>query len=261
MPMPLRGSLARVSDSLSASRVAAAILADVPAHLVADTLASEASRIAGAPVALYVPDIDGSCLRRLAGSSELPERLEFSGAIGPEIPEERFGELEQAVRSQLLGSVALPLPVYGRTVAVFVVRRAPQLPLEEIASEGAIALEIASRYTDVFESARRGRRPTAAAEAQHDMLPPRVARVEGAQLAATVLPAYDVGGDWYDDAENRDGTWIALADAVARERNRRPFQRSRSARCARRGALGRRSRARRSRCTRRSTTWPKRQLS
>lgn len=219
MPTSLRESPACTSDfqwPLSASGGASAILREVPAHLVADTIASEASRIAGAPVALYVADIDGSCLRRLAGSAELPQRLEFSGAIGPEIPQEQFGELERALRSQLLGSVALPLPVYGRTAAVLVARRAPQRSLEEIAIEGAIALEVASRYTDAFEAARRGRRPTAAAEAQHDMLPPRVACVDGAELAGTVLPAYEVGGDWFDHAENRDGTWFALADAVGK---------------------------------------------
>ncbi|MCA1680538.1 MAG: serine/threonine-protein phosphatase [Actinobacteria bacterium] len=201
---------------MSSRGAAAAILQGVPAHRVPDTIASEASRIAGAPVALYVPDIDGSCLRHLAGSTELPQRLEFAGAIGPEIPEERFNDLARALRSQLLGSVVLPLPVYGRTIAVFVVRRAPQRSLEEIAIEGAIALEVASRYTDVLEVARRGRRPTAAAEAQHDMLPPRVACVEGAEIAGTVLPAYEVGGDWFDHAENPDGAWLALADAVGK---------------------------------------------
>lgn len=219
MPAPSRGSLARMPDvqpPISAKGSAAAILQKVPAHLVPETIASEASRIAGAPVALYVPDIDGSCLRRLAGSTELPSILAFSGAIGPEIPQERFGELERVLREQLLGCVAVPLPVYGRTVAVLVVRRPPQQPLDEIAVEGAIALEVASRYTDAFEAARRGRRPTAAAEAQHDMLPPRMARVEGAELAGTVLPAYEVGGDWFDHAENHDGAWLALADAVGK---------------------------------------------
>ena len=219
MLMPSAGSLARTTEPqqpMATTGAAASILQGVPAHLVPDTIASEATRIAGAPVALYVPDIDGSCLRHLAGSPELPERLEFAGAIGPEIPEERFPELERVLRSQLLGSVALPLPVYGRTIAVFVVRRAPQRPLEEIAAAGAIALEVASRYTDAFETARRGRRPTPAAEAQHDMLPPRVACIEGAELAGTVLPAYEVGGDWFDHAENADGTWLALADAVGK---------------------------------------------
>ena len=223
MPTPMHGSLIERSDpqpavpAIGPARGAAAtILRQVPPHLVADTIASEASRIAGAPVALYVADLDGSSLRRLAGSHELPRRLEFSGAIGPEIPEEQFGQLERTLRSRLLGSVALPLPVYGRTVAVLVVRRSPQGSLEDIAIEGAIALEVASRHTDTLEAARRGRRPTAAAEAQHDMLPPRFARLEGAELAGTVLPAYDVGGDWFDHAENPDGTWLALADAVGK---------------------------------------------
>jgi serine phosphatase RsbU (regulator of sigma subunit) len=31
-----------------------------------------------------------------------------------------------------------------------------------------------------------------------------------------VLPSYDVGGDWFDYVENRDGAWIAIADAAGR---------------------------------------------
>lgn len=216
----LQGAQVRLSDTGGLAATphggATAILREVPAHLVADAIAFKASRVAGAPVAIYLADIDGSCLRRLAGSPELPARLEFSGAIGPEIPQERFPELESALRSQLPGSVALPLAVYGRTVAVLVARRAPQGSLEEIALEGAIALEVAGRHTDALEAARRGRRPTAAAEAQHDMLPPRITCLDGAELAATLLPAYEVGGDWFDHAENRDGGWLALADAVGK---------------------------------------------
>ena len=36
----------------------------------------------------------------------------------------------------------------------------------------------------------------------------------GAQLAGILLPSYDVGGDWFDFVENRDGAWLAIADAA-----------------------------------------------
>ena len=35
----------------------------------------------------------------------------------------------------------------------------------------------------------------------------------GAQLAGGLLPSYEVGGDWFDYVENRDGVWLAIADA------------------------------------------------
>src|SRR5690349_12124969 len=43
------------------------VLEEVPPHLIADQLVAETRRAAGAPVALYVVDIDGSQLVRLAG--------------------------------------------------------------------------------------------------------------------------------------------------------------------------------------------------
>jgi len=87
-------------------------------------------------------------------------------------------------------------------------------PLEDIAKQGAAALELANDYTDVIEAARRRKPTTAAAEVQYHLLPPRVARVTGAQLAGALLPAYEVGGDWFDFVENRDGSWLAIADTA-----------------------------------------------
>src|SRR3954470_3092496 len=46
------------------------VLDEVPPHLIADQLVAETRRAAGAPVALYVVDIDGSQLIRLAGSED-----------------------------------------------------------------------------------------------------------------------------------------------------------------------------------------------
>ena len=39
-------------------------------------------------------------------------------------------------------------------------------------------------------------------------------RIAGAQLAGGLLPTYEVGGDWFDFVENRDGAWLAIADAA-----------------------------------------------
>ena len=61
---------------------------------------AEARRAAGVPVALYVVDIDGSQLLRLAGSEDFPERLEAPPALGPEIvPEGLPGFYEPAARA------------------------------------------------------------------------------------------------------------------------------------------------------------------
>ena len=59
------------------------ILDEVPPHLVADQLVAEARRAGGVAVALYVLDIDGSHLLRLAGSEEFPDTLDNPPALGP----------------------------------------------------------------------------------------------------------------------------------------------------------------------------------
>jgi len=36
--------------------------------------------------------------------------------------------------------------------------------------------------------------------------------VTGAELAGSLVPAYESGGDWFDFADNHDGAWFAIAD-------------------------------------------------
>ena len=64
---------------------------------VADRLVSEAQAVAGAPAALYVADLDGRSLRRVAGDATLPDTLETVQLIGPEIPAQHADELARAI--------------------------------------------------------------------------------------------------------------------------------------------------------------------
>jgi serine phosphatase RsbU (regulator of sigma subunit) len=63
---------------------------------------------------------------------------------------------------------------------------------------------------------RRRKEVEPAAEIQQNLLPPRLARVEGADVAGGVLPGYDVGGDFFDYASNAEGLWLVVADAVGK---------------------------------------------
>jgi serine phosphatase RsbU (regulator of sigma subunit) len=189
------------------------ILDEVPPHLVPDQLVAEARRVAGVAVALYVVDIDGSHLLRLAGSEEFPARLEDPPALGPEIVPEGLPEFYANLEERLPGCVAEPLWLRGRVTGLLLCVGTPLASLTDIARQGAAALELANDYTDYIEAARRRKPTTPAAEVQQHLFPPRIARIAGAHLAGTLLPAYEVGGDWFDFVENRDGAWIAIADA------------------------------------------------
>lgn len=192
------------------------VLDEVPPHLVADQLVAEARRMAGVPVALYVIDVDGSGLLRLAGQeSNLPERVEVSLGLGQEIAPESLPDLYRHLEAELPGCVAAPLWLRGRATGLLLAVGRPRRSLTEIARQGAPALELANRYTDTFEGVRRRRATSPAAEMQLNLLPgARIVPVAGGDLAGGLLPSAEVGGDWFDFAENRDGTWLALADAA-----------------------------------------------
>ncbi len=210
MPFQAPGQLGRETPlPLDVTR----ILDEVPPHLVPDQLVAEARRVAGVAIALYVVDIDGSHLLRLAGTEEFPEKLDAPPALGPEIVPEGLPEFYDRMQRDLPGCVAEPLWLRGRVTGLLVCVGTPLGDLSDIAKQGAAALELANDYTDYIESAKRRKPTTPAAEVQQHLFPPRIARIAGAQLAGVLLPSYEVGGDWFDFVENRDGAWLAIADA------------------------------------------------
>jgi serine phosphatase RsbU (regulator of sigma subunit) len=188
------------------------VLDSVPPHLVAEQLVAEAQRIAGVPVALYLVDIDGSRLIRLAGSREFPTHFDGVLALGGEIAPDGFTALEHRLAEQFPGSASYPMMVRGRAIGVLVAVRRPGASLRELARQGAAAIELTSAYTDAFEGGRRSAQPSPAAELQLGLLPPRIMNVTGAELAGSLVPAYESGGDWFDFADNHDGAWLAIAD-------------------------------------------------
>ena len=186
----------------------------VPPALLPDQLVAEAQRIAEVPVALYVLDIDGSHLLHMAGPDRLGESLEAPFAVGPELDADGIANLRQRL-SKFRGIELFPLWLRGRAIGVFIAFGHPRGPLTDIGRQAAAAVTLADRYTDVFARAQRRKQPKAAAEIQQSLLPPRIIRVTGGEVAGNVLPTYEVAGDWFDVVENTDGVWITLADGLS----------------------------------------------
>jgi AcrR family transcriptional regulator len=191
-------------------------LDEVPPALLPEQLVAEAMRLAGGPAALYVLDIDGSRLLRLAGGQDFPPQLRAPLALGPELAEDGLHDLTRQLASELPGVVMAPMWLRGRAVGVLLALRGTKSGLREVARLGAAALELVGGYTDVVDAARRRKDMNPAGEIQQSLLPPRIARIGGGELAGSVLPSYEVGGDWFDYVENRDGAWIAIADAAGK---------------------------------------------
>jgi PAS domain S-box-containing protein len=192
---------------------AARALDEVPAHLLPDQLVAEARRLVNVPVALYVVDIDGSRLLRLAGSEEFPEQMTAPLALGPELAPDGLPGLIMRLATEMPGAIVAPLWLRGRAVGVLLSAGGDPNRLGELAREGAAALELGNGYTDVLDARRRRKEINPAAEIQQSLLPPRMVRLGSGNVASGMLPAYEVGGDWFDYVENRDGAWLAIADA------------------------------------------------
>ena len=203
----------RLGRSRSLALDAIQVFDVVPPALLPEQLVAEAQRIAEVPVALYVLDIDGSRLLHMAGHKRLGEELDVPFAIGPELDSDGIAILRHDL-AELGGVELFALWLRGRAIGALIAFGHPREPLTELARQAAAAVTLADRYTDVFAGAQRGKQPRAAAEIQQSLLPPRIARVSGGEVAGNVLPTYEVAGDWFDVIENPDGIWLTLADGL-----------------------------------------------
>ncbi len=195
---------------------ASELLRELVSHRLPAAVLREARAAGAHKAALYVVDIDGSCLIRLAGDEQFPERFQAPLGVGPELPSETIAQVQDIVASRIPEARVIPLWVRDRALGVLVTCGGATDDLQDLADQAALALELGSGYSDVIHRARRRKEIDAAAEIQQNLLPPRIATVEGAHIAAGVLPGYEVGGDFFDYAENDDGLWLAVGDAMGK---------------------------------------------
>jgi serine phosphatase RsbU (regulator of sigma subunit) len=185
----------------------------VAPSVLPEQLVAEAQRLAQRPLALYVVDIDGSHLLRIAGPDRFPDQIEAPLAVGPELDPDGLELLAERL-SRYPGLEAVPLSLRGRATGILLTAGRPRQPLAELARQAAAAVALADRYTDAFARAQRRKHPRAAAEIQQSLLPPRIMGVTGGEVAGNVLPSYEVAGDWFDVVENADGIWLSVADGL-----------------------------------------------
>jgi AcrR family transcriptional regulator len=193
------------------------VLNKVPPYQAGEQIVAEAQRLDGVTsAAVYLVDLEGTTMRRMAGPATFPEHIAVGFAVGPEIPREGVAPLRAAVEELLPGTVLAPMYLRGRAIGVLLAIGATDDALRDLAAEGAAAITLASTYTDYIDAVRRRKPTSPAAEIQQHLLPPRILRIGGALIAGNVLPGYDIGGDWFDYAENPDCAWIGIADTQGR---------------------------------------------
>lgn len=194
------------------------VLNKVPPHLVGEQIVAEAQRLDGVTsAAVYLVDLEGTTMQRFAGPPTFPAQFPVPLAVGPEIPREGVAALRALVDELLPSTVVAPLLLRGRASGVLIaVGAAADDALRDLASEAAAAIALADEYTDHIDAVRRLKPTSAAAEIQQQLLPPRILRLGGALIAGNVLPAYDIGGDWFDYAENPESAWLGISDTEGR---------------------------------------------
>jgi AcrR family transcriptional regulator len=193
------------------------VLSKVPPFQIGEQITAEAHRLHGVTsAAVYLVDLEGTTMQRLAGPGTFPEQIPVPIAVGPEIPREGIEPLRAAIDDLLPGTVVAPRYLRGRAIGVLMAIGADDDALRDLAAEGAAAITLAETYTDHIDTVRRLKPTSPAAEIQQHLLPPRILRIGGALIAGNVLPGYDIGGDWFDYAENPDCAWIGIADTQGR---------------------------------------------
>ncbi len=85
---------------------------------------------------------------------------------------------------------------------------------EELGLLAGYLIAAQARCTDHYNLYRRRRRMSVAASLQWDLLPPLVLKTADVVVAGLIEPAYDVGGDCFDYADNGPVFDLAIMDAM-----------------------------------------------
>jgi AcrR family transcriptional regulator len=149
------GELANVSNTpLSVADV----LNKVAPFQLGEQIIAEAQRLPGvSSAALYVFDLDGASMQRLAGAATFPAQVAAPLAVGPEVPREGVAAIRALFEDLLPGATVAPLQLRGRATGVLLAVGTVSDQLRDLASEAAVALALAPAYTDHIDTVRRTR--------------------------------------------------------------------------------------------------------
>jgi len=86
-----------------------------------------------------------------------------------------------------------------------------------VASQCAVAITNAKLYAEAIQAAHITEQMRLAGLIQRRMIPENAPQIPGFDIAATYIPCFDVGGDFYDFMQLRDGRLgIAIADVIGK---------------------------------------------
>jgi len=192
-----------------------------PAHIVDVVDRFLADAVGAEEVELLLADYDQRELRPLSSHDGDPL---VSGAVLPidDSPAGRAFLVQAAITEPEDAGIRLyqPISLRNERIGVLGLRLPQPLSTDTLTGLAATAdilgyiILAASRFTDLFEQARRVRPLTLEAEVQWGLQPVRAFGCPEFALAGQLVPAYDVGGDTYDWVVNRGVASLYALDAM-----------------------------------------------
>lgn len=86
-----------------------------------------------------------------------------------------------------------------------------------VASQCAVAVTNAKLYTDAIQAQRMAEQMRLAALVQRRMIPDKAPSIAGLDVAATYIPCFELGGDFYDFARlDENSISLAIADVIGK---------------------------------------------
>lgn len=206
--------MARIDVSAALRRARQSGPATVP-----EILAAAAAEVGATDLVVYLVDFGQTTLE------PLPDRsVHADVSVSEELTSTMAGRAftdDRVVTAQRDDGVRVWVPVLeGSDRTGVVAMTIPQEDddvlhaLEELGLLAGYLIAAQARCTDVYNLYRRRRSMSVAASMQWDLLPPLLLKTAAIAVAGLVEPAYDVGGDCFDYADNGPAFDVAIMDAM-----------------------------------------------
>lgn len=190
--------------------------------MVAGAIAEAAQPLGIRAVRIYLSDLQQRSLRLLPGGTGTgPDSLEISSTVA--------GRAYRSIRIQHSGAPpgtpqALWIPLIDGTERLGVLElevtdvTEPALDAyRAIASMAGLMIVSKAAYSDTYAQTRRAQAMSLQAEMVWAFLPPRTFATDRVLIAATLEPAYAVGGDAFDYSILGDSVHVAIFDATGHD--------------------------------------------
>jgi sigma-B regulation protein RsbU (phosphoserine phosphatase) len=139
--------------------------------------------------------------------------------------DDRVSFREATIKEGLVGQLTVAMKFRDKPIGVLRLYSGKPVHFEDddidlaraIGSQCAVAITNARLYGEAIEGARIAEQMRLAGHIQRRMIPEKAPNVCGLDIAATYIPCFDVGGDFYDFIELGDNKiGIAIADVIGK---------------------------------------------